>query len=141
MNMEVVFPGGKRVDAIYKDFTIKTDQPPSSGDKGAYPSPFDLFLASIGTCAGFYVLSFCQQRNIPAENIRLKINIERDKNTHMVKNININIVLPSDFPGKYEKAVVRAAEQCTVKKHLLNPPAINIKTEMKKEEELESLYE
>ncbi|RLE11136.1 osmotically inducible protein OsmC [Candidatus Aerophobetes bacterium] len=128
MNMEVAFPGGKRVDAIYKGFTIKTDQSPHSGGDGSHPAPFDLFLASIGTCVGIYVLVFCQQRNIPTRNLKIILKQERNKETHMIEKINIEISLPPEFPEKYKKAVIRAADGCAVKKHLINPPAFNIYT-------------
>ncbi|MBE0478822.1 OsmC family protein [Candidatus Aerophobetes bacterium] len=126
--MEIGFPGEKRVDARYKGFTIKTDQPAHSGGAGSHPAPFDLFLASIGTCAGIYVLSFCQQRKIPAENVKLIMRTERNKETHMIEKIAIEILLPPEFPEKYKDAVVRAAEGCTVKKHLLKPPLFEIYT-------------
>lgn len=136
MDMEIVFPGGKRVDALYKDFTIKTDQSPYSGGEGSHPAPFDLFLASIGTCAGIYVLSFCQQRNIPTEQIKLTLKAERNKHTRMVEKMSIGILLPPEFPEKYKKAITRVAEECSVKKHLFDPPAFEVYTNsFEKEEE------
>ncbi len=128
--MEIIFPGGKRVDASYRGFTIKTDQPlPGGGDNSA-PAPFDLFLASIGTCTGIYVLSFCQQRGIPTENIRIRQNLEIDQATHMIGTIFLKIELPPDFPEKYRDALIRSAEQCSVKKHLERPPKFEVITEM-----------
>ncbi len=128
MEMEISFPGGKRVDAKYNGFTIKTDQSVKSGGKGSAPEPFNYFLASIGTCAGIYVLSFCQQRNIPFENIKLIQKTEYRPNGKMIAKITIDIELPTDFPAKYKKAVVSAAQLCTVKKHLEDPPEFSIIT-------------
>ena len=56
MEMKVYFPGGKRVYADYGGFTIETDQPARGGGDDSAPAPFDLFLASIGTCAGIFAL-------------------------------------------------------------------------------------
>ena len=67
MEMEITFPGGARVDANFGGMTVKTDQPVQGGGQGSAPTPFATFLASIGTCAGIYVLGFCQQRGIPTE--------------------------------------------------------------------------
>lgn len=128
MDMEITFPGGKKVNAIYKGFTIKTDQPEHSGGEGLAPAPFDLFLASIGTCAGIYVLSFCQARNIPVEGVRLIQCTESNPETKMIDRITIEIQLPPGFPEKYGKALVRSAEFCAVKKHIHNPPAFDIYT-------------
>lgn len=126
MNMEISFPGGARVDAAYQDFVIKSDQPPHGGGEGSAPTPFALFLASLGTCAGIYVLGFCRQRGIPTEDIRLRQSIEFDPITRLVERVNLDIDLPPGFPEKYASALVRSAEQCAVKKHLEKPPEINV---------------
>jgi ribosomal protein S12 methylthiotransferase accessory factor len=127
MDMEISFPGGKRVEASYGGFTVQTDQPVDDGGFGSAPSPFDLFLVSIGTCTGFYVLSFCLRNNIPTENIRLTAHFQRNPGTHLVENVRIDIHVPKDFPEKYKNAVMKAADLCSVKRHLQNPPTIDIK--------------
>jgi ribosomal protein S12 methylthiotransferase accessory factor len=126
MEMEISFPGGKRVDARYKGFNIATDQPEANGGEGSAPSPFDLFMASIGTCAGIYVLSFCRNRDIPTDRIRIVQTMERNAGSKMIERISIVIKLPTDFPSKYRNAVAKSAEQCTVKKHLAQPPALAV---------------
>jgi ribosomal protein S12 methylthiotransferase accessory factor len=128
MNYEITFGGGKKVDAQVRGFTVSTDQPIADGGHNSAPSPFELFLASIGACAGFYVLSFCQARAIPTAGIKLMQTIHRNDTTHMVDRIDIDIALPADFPEKYKGAVIKAAESCTVKKHLATPPVIRINT-------------
>jgi putative redox protein len=122
------FPGGARVDAHYGPFTIMTDQPPMGGGQGSAPTPFSLFMASLGTCAGIYVLGFCRQRGLPAEGIRIVQRVERDPATHMVSNVKLEINLPAGFPEKYKEAVIRSAEQCAVAKHLQQPPRIAVTT-------------
>ena len=126
MEMKISFPGGKKVDADYKGFTIKTDQPIREGGEGSAPESFSLFIASIGTCTGVYVLSFCQKRNIPTDNISLLLKLEKNKDTHMIEKISIEIQVPEDFPENYKKAIVKTASLCAVKKHLDNPPEIDI---------------
>ena len=71
--MRIYFPGGKKVFADDPGFTIATDQPVMGGEDGTAPAPFDLFMASIGTCAGIYVLGFLQQRGIPTDDTRLEM--------------------------------------------------------------------
>jgi putative redox protein len=126
MDMIVTFPGGKRVDAQYKGFCINTDQSVDDGGTATAPAPFDLFLASIATCAGIYVLQFCDRRSIPVTGIRLVQRIEKNPETRMVGKIAIDVIVPPDFPEKYKDAVVRAAQSCAVKKHLASPPEISV---------------
>ena len=126
--MTVSFPGGKRVNASYDGFEIATDQAVDSGGDGSAPEPYDYFLASIVTCAGIYIVSFCQRRNIPHQNVRLVQGWERDEKSGRIETIRISIEVPPDFPDKYHTALVRAANQCSVKKTIENPPDFVVET-------------
>lgn len=123
MDMQISFPGNMRVDAQYKGFVIHTDQPARSGGEDSAPAPFDLFLASLGTCAGVYVLGFLKQRGLPTEGAGIVMRHERDPQTKLVSKVSLEIKLPQGFPPKYRDAVIRAAETCAVKRHLDHPPA------------------
>lgn len=122
------FPGGARVDAHFGPYTVKTDQPPAGGGEGSAPAPFSVFLASIGTCAGIYVLGFCRQRGLPTDGIRIVQRMEVNPMTRMVGKIHLDIQVPATFPEKYRDALIRSAEQCAVKKHLENPPQFAVST-------------
>jgi ribosomal protein S12 methylthiotransferase accessory factor len=122
MEMLIDFPGGARVDAHFGSFTIKTDQPPAA----TAPTPFATFLASIGTCAGIYVLGFCQQRGLPTEGIRIIQRMHNNSFSGMVEKIDLEIQVPPTFPEKYRPSLIRSAELCAVKKHFENPPKIDV---------------
>jgi putative redox protein len=126
MEMMIDFPGGARVDAHFGSFTIQTDQPPTA----TAPTPFATFLASLGTCAGIYVLSFCQQRGLPTDGVRIVQRMHTDPMSGMVGKIDLEIQTPPDFPDKYLPSLVRAAELCAVKKHFENPPKFDIYTRL-----------
>jgi putative redox protein len=125
MDMEIFFPGNKRVYARYKGFVIETDQPVASGGDESAPAPFDLFLVSIGTCAGIYMLSFLEQRGLSKEGAGIVLRQERDPETKLVSKILLELKLPADFPEKYRDAVIRAVDHCAVKRHLDDPPAFD----------------
>jgi putative redox protein len=124
--IRVTFPGGFRVDSEYKGFSVKTDQPPGEGGEGTAPEPFDLFLASIATCAGVYVVAFCRRRGIPIEGAGVTMKMEKGPGSKLIRKISIEIQLPPGFPEKYTNAVVKAVDMCTVKLHIMNPPAFEI---------------
>ena len=126
MEMIIDFPGDSRVDAHFGSFTVATDQPPAA----TAPSPFELFLASIGTCAGNYVLGFCKQRNLPIKGIRIIERINHSPVTHMVETIGLEIQIPPGFPEKYRDSLIRSAELCAVKKHIEHPPKFEIITKV-----------
>ncbi len=126
--MEITFDGGKVVTAHANGHSIKTDQPFDNKGGNTAPAPFDLFLASIGTCAGIYVKSFCDSRNIPTDNIRIIQETVFNKETDLPENIILDIRLPADFPEKYKVSLISVAGLCKVKKSIANPPAFDIKT-------------
>jgi ribosomal protein S12 methylthiotransferase accessory factor len=128
-DIKVTFPGGLRVDAEYKGRVIQTDQPVYQGGEGTAPAPFDLFLASLATCAGFYVITFCQKRGISTESASLVMKTEKNPESKRIEKISIEIQLPPEFPEKYKSAVIKAVDTCTVKAHILNPP--QFETEVK----------
>ena len=128
MDMRVYFPGGKRVCADYAGFTNETDQPARAGGDDSAPAPFDLFLASIGTCAGIFALGFMQQRGIDPEGSSLTMSPQVDPASGLTSKIVLDLHLPAGFPQKYRSAVINAMNLCTVKKHLHQPPEFEITT-------------
>lgn len=122
----ITFPGGKRVDAELAGQLIRTDQSRYAGGEGSAPEPFSLFLASIGTCAGIYVLSFLQSRSLPTEGVRLTQRLHFDRETRRLARVDLSIELPDAIPAKYHDAIIRAADQCAVKKALQSPPDFRI---------------
>ena len=124
MDIEIGFPGGLRVDAHIGDIEVRTDQPAAAGGQGTAPSPFLLFLSSIGTCAGIYVLQFCRQRGIPTEGIRILQRHRAAQGSGMIEGIDLEIQVPAGFPERYLATLEKVAAQCAVKKHLERPPGI-----------------
>ena len=125
--MIVTLPGGKRVDMQIGDHLIRTDQPVAGGGEDSAPAPFDLFLASIGTCAGIYVAGFCHKRDLPTEGIRLAQRNHFDPETGVLVRVELDVVVPPGFPAKYLDALVRVADQCKVKKAIQAQPVFEVK--------------
>ncbi len=125
--MEIYFNKNKQVFAEVNGHTIKTDQAKQSGGDGEFPEPFIMFLASLGTCAGIYVKSFCDQRGIDSTNIRLKQAQNFNPIKKIIDQIEIQIEIPHDFPEKYEKALIHTASLCAVKKHMKEDIEVEVK--------------
>lgn len=124
MDMKISFAGNKVVHAETKEFTIITDVPSEPGGTVTAPSPVDLLLASLGTCTSYYVLHFCEQRDLSLDEVSLSLNVDRDEESKRITRIKMNINVPSSFPERYLDAIVKAAAQCTVKKYLQDCPEI-----------------
>ncbi|MCC6336888.1 MAG: OsmC family protein [Myxococcales bacterium] len=122
----VTLPGGRRVDALIGGHVVRTDQPKDNGGEDTAPSPFNLFLASLGTCAGIFVQGFCAKRGISTDGIVLK---ERPSYSPegVLTAVDIDIELPAGFPEKYREAVVRVASECSVKRAIAAQPHFTVR--------------
>jgi putative redox protein len=125
-DIEVTFPGGRRVDARVGPYLINTDRPIEAGGDGTAPGALDLFLASLATCAGVYVVDFCRSRGLSTDGIRLREHVEVDETTKLPRHIRLDLTLPASFPDKYRTAVVRAAEACKVRKTIAAGPMVDV---------------
>jgi ribosomal protein S12 methylthiotransferase accessory factor len=124
----ITLPGAKKVDAAFGEYVVRTDQPVSNGGEATAPSPFQLFLASLGTCAGIYVAGFCQKRGVPTDGIRILQRNAFDPETGVIASVDFEILVPKDFPAKYFEALVRVVDQCAVKRAIQAQPKFNVKT-------------
>jgi len=133
MEIKITFTGGKKVNAEIDGMVIPTDQPRKYGGEGSAPTPYDHFLASIGTCAGIYVLSFCEERKISTDRISLVERFEAEKKGDKVvlTKIILEVIVPPEFPEKYHNALIKVIDQCAVKKTIMNPPKFAIRTIVK----------
>ena len=126
MRMEIVFPGNRKIAAKFRDFEVMTDQPVSQGGNNTAPAPFELFLASLGTCAGIFVKSFCLQRNLSTDDMKIIQEVERGSEKRLLGKIKLEIQVPPDFPEQYKPALINTANLCSVKKVIQNPPDFEI---------------
>ncbi len=124
--MIIEFGEGKKVSAITGNHTIATDMPVSLGGADSAPTPLDLFLASLATCAAHYARHFCESRSISMDGMEMRVEYIIDPESKQVSKFNYQLTLPEGFPEKYKAALLRAIDMCTIKKQLLNPPAFNL---------------
>lgn len=136
MSIKITFPGNKKVDAHINGYVVHTDQRVTDGGDGTAPAPFELFLASIGTCAGIYVLGFCESRGISPEGIEIEQRPIYDPIQRRIGKIELEIKVPAGFPEKYKDALVNVANLCAVKKALENPPSFDTFVTEKTEEKV-----
>ncbi|MES9829891.1 MAG: OsmC family protein [Candidatus Thiodiazotropha sp.] len=121
-SIQVSFTGGKRIQAKVGDYTIETDQPLKYGGEASAPAPFDLFLASLATCAGIYAWNFCESRKLSTEGMDLRMDCVNDEKKKMIVKVTFRLTLPGDFPERYRSGIARAMELCTVKRHMMDTP-------------------
>ncbi|TRX55691.1 OsmC family protein [Thalassomonas sp. M1454] len=126
MKIDVEMLAGQQLKAKFGDYEVISDQNKSVGGNEEYPEPFDYFLASMALCAGFYIRKFCHTRDISTDGIVISQTNQAIGDDHYKKKFNISVTLPDSFPKKYRKAVLSAANSCTVKKVIQALPEFEI---------------
>ena len=127
MKIEVNLLEGQQLQASFGEHSITSDQSVAAGGQAAHPEPFDYFLASMPLCAAFYMRKFCQQRDINTEGLKVVQNNENiSEEDSYKKKITLEVTLPDGFPKKYSKAILAAANTCTVKKVVQAMPEFDI---------------
>ena len=96
MEMRISFPGNAAVVASFGAFTVRTDQPKDSGGDGAAPTPFELFLASVGACAGHAMLAFCRKQGLATDGLELTQTAEWAADGRRVSTVTLRVALPPD---------------------------------------------
>lgn len=127
MELKVTLEGGKKVSTQIGNHLITTDQPVKQGGADSAPAPYDLFVASIGTCAGFYVQAYCDSKGIDASGIEIDLHATRDEKK-AINGFVTRITLPDSIPEKLHPAIKRVAEQCAVKKTIMKNPTFIVET-------------
>lgn len=122
----VTFPGNKKIDVAFDNFIIKTDQAKENGGDETAPEPFDVFISSLGACAGIYAKSFCDIRKLSTQDMYLTSDVSFKDGQKLMEKVTITLYVNQGFPEKYIKPIIKAMNGCAVKNQL--HPDINIQT-------------
>jgi len=115
---KITFPGNKKIDAAFNNFKIKTDQAKENGGDETAPEPYDIFIASLGACAGIYAKSFCDVRKLSTDSMHLFVDVVFKEGQKLMDLVNITLTVDEHFPEKYIKPVIKAMNGCAVKNQL-----------------------
>ena len=115
---KITFPGNKKVDVKFNNYKIKTDQSKENGGDETAPEPFDIFVSSIGACAGIYAKTFCDVRKLSTDSMYVFVDVALKEEQKLMEEISITLHVNQQFPEKYIKAITKAMEFCSVKNQL-----------------------
>ncbi|MBK24646.1 MAG: OsmC domain/YcaO domain-containing protein [Halobacteriovorax sp.] len=129
MQINVRFLDNLRLEALFDDFRVVTDQPVRYKGDGTAPGPFDYFLASSALCAAYFVKVYCLARKIPTEDIKLTQNNIIDPENRYNQTFHIQVELPESISEKDREGILRSIDRCTVKKTIQTGPTFKIETQ------------
>ena len=118
-----------KFEAQCRGHKLIVDQPEEDGGTNAGMTPVELFVASLGTCIGYFAAVFCQRRKISSAGMRINLEWEWAEDPHRIGAINVSIRLPAKLDEKEKAGLMRMVEGCTVHNTIQNHPEVKMKLE------------
>ena len=131
MEADVTFEGKKRFTIKMCEQEVHTDLPEEKGGDNMVPTPSELFIASLGACIGVYAASYLKTAKLDPEGLSINMNWEYDDAKKRIAKISADIKTPNAVLGARKKALVDAANKCSIHNTLREHPdiCINVKGE------------
>lgn len=126
MDFTVTLPGGRRAETRLRGHRLVTDQPLDNGGEDTAPTPYELFLASVGTCVAVTLQGFAAKRGLDVTGLSVKQSMRYD-DAGLLVAVDLEVHLPPGFPEKYREAALRAAGECSVKKVIAAGPEFTVR--------------
>ena len=124
---EIKYIGGMKFEAKNRSHSVIIDQPQASGGEDKGLTPPELFVDSLGSCIGVYVLGFCKNTGLNPEGMKIYLDWEKsaDKPSR-IKSIKAKIELPKADVGARKAALLKVAESCLIHETIKHQPEITI---------------
>jgi putative redox protein len=124
---EIKYIDGKKFSAQNRTHAVIIDQPEDNGGNDQGPTPPELFVDSLGSCIGVYVLAFCKNTGLDPSGMKIILDWEKasDKPSR-IKSISAKIDLPNTDVGPRKAALLKVAESCMIHETIKHQPEIKI---------------
>jgi putative redox protein len=123
MKMEVNLEKGFLFKAACRGHEALADQPEKDGGTDKAMTPTELFIASLGSCIGYYAARFCSRHNLPTEGMKVFLDWTVVKDPWRVGSIKAEL---HEIPEPEKKGLLRMAEACFVHETILHKPEITV---------------
>lgn len=90
-------------------------------------TPPELLLASLGSCAGYYVAQYLKSRKLAPAGTRVRVSAEKAANPARMDHFEIEVSVPAACTDDERAGIERAVHKCLIHNTLLHPPSIGIK--------------
>jgi uncharacterized OsmC-like protein len=126
MEVSVEHLGDFQFEIKARQHTLVADQPAENGGYDEGMTPPELFLAALGSCAGFYVALYLRKHNLALEGTRIRVHADKLKNPARMDNFRIEVEVPDGLNGEQKSGVEESVHHCLIHNTLLHPPKIAI---------------
>lgn len=129
--LKVEYQGGRKFQVTSGANSFVIDLPKEKGGGGEGPNSTDVFISSLGSCVGVYIVFYCEKVGIDCSGMVIDIDYKMADNPRRVGEVDVKVSMSNAELGARKDAVLRTAQMCAVKNTFLNPPKIDIAIESK----------
>jgi len=120
----VNYVGGRMFNASMRGHTVSLDLPREQQGTDTGPTPPELFVASLASCMGYYLLFYCDRARLDPAG--LTVEAEFQKLPDRIGTILIRINLPSATTAAQKEEADAWAHKCFIHNTLTHTPAITV---------------
>lgn len=125
MEVSVEHLGSVQFEIRARSHVIVSDQPVEFGhDEGMTPP--ELFLASLGSCAGFYAAQYLRKHRLATQGTKVRVTADKVKDPARIDNFRIEVEVSGELSDEHRAGVEEAVHHCLIHNTLLHPPKIQI---------------
>ena len=127
MEMVLDYKGGFEFTASSRGHSVTIDLPPAMKGEDKGMTPPELFVASLASCVGMYVLFYCNGQNLPTEGMKIIANYEDSpEKPARIGKITLEICIPAGVPEEHRGPLMQMAHQCKVHNSICTAPEIEM---------------
>jgi putative redox protein len=126
MEVTVEHLGAVQFEIKARQHAIACDQPAEDGGFDEGMTPPELFLAAVGSCAGFYAVQYLRKHKIATEGTRVRVAADKLKNPARLDNFHIEVEPPVALSDEQRAGVEASVHHCLIHNTLLHPPQIAV---------------
>jgi putative redox protein len=128
--MTVRHQGGDRFEIDVRGHRVIVDQPIGAGGSDKGPTPTELFVAGLASCAAFYAERFLRRHSLPVQGLEVQCEFAMDPRPTRVASVQLGVVVPAFLHDAHRRALLAVVDHCTVHNSIRQDPEVGIRVEI-----------
>ncbi len=125
-SMSISWVNGVQLEVKVRDHCLLVDQPVQEGGNDEGSTPVEMFVASLGTCIGYFAVRFCQRHKLPMAGLKVFMEWGYAEQPHRIGSMTARVGLPTRLDTAMRERLQKVLEGCTVHNSITHAPEISI---------------
>jgi uncharacterized OsmC-like protein len=126
MEVHIKHLGDVQFEIAARGHILMSDQPTESGGHDEGMTPPELFLASLGSCAGYYAAAYLRKKGIATQGTEVHVTAGKAGPPARLDDFRIEVTVPVALSDADRAGVEDAVHRCLIHNTLLFPPTMSV---------------